>query len=266
MLGEERFGAGVAIAPDRVLTAHYLVMGASRVELTGPDGRERGVVGVGLDHESGLALLATDGEPLPAAPLGRSADAVPGTPVFLVTWTSEGKRESGFGHIISVGAFDAFWEYTLDRAIMTTILNPGLAGAPLFDSGGRVVGIVSIGLTSVGRYSLAIPIDLLAPQREALEHGDAGGPRRAWVGFFPQAGDGGVSVSGIVADSPADRAGLRRGDLLLSVDGRSAGSVREVYREIWRKGPGETISLQVLRDSVILAVEITAGDRYEFYR
>lgn len=249
-----------------MLTAHYLVLGADRVVLTGPDGRERGVVRVGLDHESGLALLATDGEPLLAAPLGRSADATPGTPVFLVTWTSEGKRESGCGHVSSVGPFEAFWEYMLDRAILTTILNPGLAGAPLFDAAGRVVGIVSIGLTSVGRYSLAIPVDLFAAQREALEQGDAGGPRRAWVGFFPQAGDGGVSVSGIVAGSPADRAGLLRGDLLLSVDGRSVGSVREVYRELWRKGPGETISLQVLRDSAILAVEITAGDRYAFYR
>jgi S1-C subfamily serine protease len=266
LLGEERFGAGVCIAPDRVLTAHYLVLGAGRIEVTGPDGRERGVSRVGLDHDSGLALLVTEGEGLPASPLGRSSAALPGTPVFLVTWTSEGRRESGFGHVSVVGPFEAFWEYMLERAIMTTILNPGLAGAPLFDSSGRVLGIVSLGLTAVARYSLAIPVDLFVAQREALERGDAGGPRRAWVGFFPQAGDGGVMVSGVVPHSPADRAGVQRGDLLVSVDGKPVATVRDVYREIWKKGPGEAISLQVLRDAAIQAMEVTAGDRYEFYR
>lgn len=256
----------MAIAPDRVLTAHYLVMGAEHVEITGPDARERSVARVGLDHDSGLALLVTEGEELPPSPVGRSADAVPGTPVFLVTWTSEGRRASGFGHVSVVGPFEAFWEYMLERAIMTTILNPGLAGAALFDSMGRVLGIVSLGLTSVGRYSLAIPVDLFTAQREALEQGDAGGPRRAWVGFFPLPGEGGVTVSGVVAGSPAERAGVKSGDLLLSVDGRPVASVRDVYRELWKKGPGDAISLQVLRDATIHAIEITAGDRYHFYR
>ncbi|HET7293537.1 MAG TPA: trypsin-like peptidase domain-containing protein [Vicinamibacteria bacterium] len=266
LLGEERFGAGVAIAPDRVLTAHYLVMGASAVELAGPDGRERGVLRAGLDHESGLALLSTAGEALPSAELGRSSAALPGTPVFIVTWTTERERKAQSGHVFRVGPFEAFWEYMLDRAIMTTILNPGLAGAPLFDARGRVVGIVSLGLAAVGRYSLAIPIDLFLEQREALEKGDARRPRRAWVGLFPQDAEGGVWVSGLVSGSPADRAGVLRGDLLLSIDGAAVGSVRELYREIWKRSPGETISLQVLRDSAITSLEVVAGDRYDFYR
>jgi len=266
LLGEERLGAGVAIGPDRVLTAHYLVMGASAVELTGPDGRERGVVRAGVDHESGLALLATAGEPLPPAELGRSSAALPGTPVFIVTWTTERERKAQSGHIFRVGPFEAFWEYMLDRAVMTTILNPGLAGAPLFDARARVLGIISLGLAAVGRYSLAIPIDLFLEQREALEDGDARRPRRAWVGLFPQDGEGGVLVTGLVNGSPAARAGVLRGDLLLSVEGAPVGSVRELYREIWKRSPGETISLQVLRESVLTSVEIVAGDRYEFYR
>jgi serine protease Do len=265
LLGEERFGAGVAIAPDRVLTAHYLVLGAEHVELLGPDGRERAVAQVSLDHETGLCLLRLEGEPLPAAPLGPGI-AAPGHPVFLVTWTSEGKRASAFGHVTAIEPFEAFWEYMLDRAILTTIVNPGLAGAPLFDAHGRVLGIVSIGLTSVGRYSLAIPIELFAAQRERLERGEPRLARRAWLGLFPQAGADGVSVSGVVDGSPADRAGLARGDLVLSVDGQAVSSVGELYREIWRKAPGEALRLQVLRESEIRALEVTAGDRYEFYR
>jgi hypothetical protein len=62
VLGEERLGAGVAVAPDRILTAHYLVLGAASVELTGIDGRRREVRRVTVDHESGRALLTLAGE------------------------------------------------------------------------------------------------------------------------------------------------------------------------------------------------------------
>src|SRR4029450_8854521 len=69
VLGEARMGAGVAVAPDRVLTAHYLVLGASKAEVTGVDGRPRTVARISLDHESGLALLALDGHALRTAGL-----------------------------------------------------------------------------------------------------------------------------------------------------------------------------------------------------
>ena len=165
-----------------------------------------------------------------------------------------------------VGPFEAFWEYMLDRAIMTTAINPGLAGAPLFDVEGRLLGLVSLGLAVVGRYSLAIPVGLYLDRREAMEA--EGGPRsgRAWVGFFPQAFDGGVIVTGVVDGGPADRAGITRGDLVLSLDGTSVSTLRELYTALWRKAPGATVGLQVLRDSVIRVVEISAGDRDEFYR
>jgi len=192
----------------------------------------------------------------------------PGLPVFLLSCTSERERKGATGHVSVVGPFEAFWEYMLDRAIMTTLINPGLAGAPLFDPEARVIGIVSLGLAAVGRYSLAIPVDLFLDRREEME--DEGKwparDRRAWVGLYPQAYDGGVAVTGIVSDGPADRAGLARGDLILSVDGHSVSTLRELYTALWRKGPGESLSLQILRDSSIRIVEVVAGDRYQFYR
>lgn len=266
LLGEERLGAGVAVAPDRVLTAHYLVMGASEVHIAGMDGRDRIVSRVSLDHESGLALLTVSGEPLTPARIGASVEILPGLPVFLLTWTGERERKGAVGHVSVVGPFEAFWEYMLDRAIMTTAINPGLAGAPLFDPDARLIGIVSLGLSAVGRYSLAIPVELFLAHREALESGEGPRARRAWVGFFPQVFDGGVLISGVVTGGPAERAGIEKGDLLLSVEGKPVSSLRELYREIWRKPPGETISLQILRDSSIRIVEVTAGDRYEFFR
>ena len=268
ILGQERLGAGVAVASDRVLTAHYLVMGASSVGVTGMDGKRRDVRHVSLDHETGLALIFLQGPALPSATLGHAERVVPGMPVFLLTCTGDQERKGATGHVSVVGPFEAFWEYMLDRAIMTTAVNPGLAGAPLFDSDARLIGIISLGMAAVGRYSLAIPADLYLLRRDWLEgNGSEERPApRAWVGFYPQAYDGGVAISGVVPGGPAERAGIERGDLVLSVDGHPVSSLRELYRAIWKKRAHDSVGFQILRDSAIRVVEVMAEDRYEFFK
>jgi S1-C subfamily serine protease len=268
VLGEERMGAGIAVSPRQVLTAHYLVLGASRCLVVGVDGRTHKARRIALDHETGLALLTVEGPDLRPAPLGRSHRVRPGTPIFLLTCTSEQERKGASGFVSEVGPFEAFWEYMLDEAIMTTALNPGLAGAPLFDGDGRVVGIVSLGLATVARYSLAIPIDLFLERRAALEAEDDAPAHtgRAWLGVYPQGHGEGVAISGVVPGGPADQAGLVQGDLVLSVDGAPVNSLRELYHAFWRKAPGDPLDLQVLRESQIRIVHVVAGDRYEFYK
>jgi len=261
-------GAGVAVAPDRVLTAHYLVLGAARVEVTGPDGRARSVRRTAVDHETGLALLALEGAPLQPLAFAPAGTAAPGLPVFIMTCTGQNERKGATGHVTAVGPFEAFWEYMLDRAIMTTVINPGLAGAALLDADARLLGVVSLGLAAPGRYSLAIPLDLFLERRLELED-EGGSPkrrRRAWIGFYPQGFDGGVVVTGVVPGGPADGAGLARGDLVLSVDGTPVSTLRELYAALWRNAAGEPVSLQILRDSAIRVVEVESGDRDEFYR
>jgi serine protease Do len=266
ILGEQRTGAGVVIAPGQVLTAHYLVLGASQVEVVGLDGRGRHAERLSLDHESGLALISIDGPDLRQAPLG--AEVHPGEPVFLITCTSDKERRGASGHVSFVGPFEAFWEFMLEGAIMTTIVNPGLAGAPLLDAQGRVAGIVSLGLAAVGRYSLAVPVTLFLERRARIETGDPtpSGERRAWVGFYPQASDDGIAISGVVPGGPAEAAGLQRGDLLVSVDAQPVRTLRQLYRALWRKGPGQTVDMQVLRGESIQVFEVTAGDRYDFFK
>jgi S1-C subfamily serine protease len=268
ILGEERMGSGVVVSPDHVLTAHYLVLGASRVDVTGLDGRTRHVGKVAIDHDSGLALLTA---PLGDVPPARLADDVElhlGDPVFLLTATGESERRGASGHVSFVGPFEAFWEYMIDRAIMTTIVNPGLAGGPLLDARGRVAGIVSLGLASVGRYSLAIPSQLFVARRSLLESGEPmpASERHAWIGFYPQASEDGVQVSGVVSAGPAEGAGLQRGDLLVSVDGSPVQTLRQLYRALRRRSPGERVGMQILRDEAIHVLEIVAGDRYEFFK
>jgi S1-C subfamily serine protease len=185
----------------------------------------------------------------------------------MMSCTGRQERKGATGHVTAVGPFEAFWEYMLDRAIMTTVINPGLAGAALLDADARLIGVVSLGLAAPGRYSLAIPLDLFLDRREEMEREDGGrGRRRAWVGFYPQGFDGGVVITGIVPGGPADRAGLARGDLVLSVDGTSVSTLRELYAAIWRKGAGEALSLQILRESAIRVIEVETGNREEFYR
>ncbi len=268
ILGEERMGAGVVVAPGTVLTAHYLVLGASRVETVGIDGRTRTAERVALDHDSGLALLTLNGPDLQPAPLAEGEAARPGDPVFLLTCTGDKERRGASGHVSFVGPFEAFWEYMLDEAIMTTIVNPGLAGGPLLDLQRRVVGIVSLGLGAVGRYSLAIPVGLFLERRLRLESGDPqpASERHAWIGFYPQASEDGVAISGVVTGGPAEAAGLQRGDLLVSVDGQPVRTLRQLYRALWRKAPGQVIDMQVLRAESIQVFEIVAGDREEFFK
>jgi S1-C subfamily serine protease len=261
-------GSGVAVSGEHVLTAHYIVLGASRVELVGIDGRTREVEHVVLDHESGLALLTSRQGDLEPARLGPEPELRPGDPVFLLTCTGEKERRGASGHVSFVGPFEAFWEYMLDRAIMTTMVNPGLAGGPLYDARARVVGVVSLGLAAVGRFSLAIPLSMFLERRERLERGQIPplAERHAWVGFYPQASEEGIAVSGVVPGGPADAAGLQRGDMLVSVDGQAVHGLRQLYSVLWQRGPGEVIGMHVLRGESIQVVEVLAGDRYEFFK
>ncbi len=265
ILGEERMGSGLAAAPDLVITAHYLVLGASHIHLVGADGHKRTVKHVAVDHESGLAVLSVEGSPLRAAALAEDA-ARPGMPVFMLTCTGERDWRGATGHVMQVGPFEAFWEYMLDAAIMTTAVNPGLAGAPLFDAQGRAIGVVTLGLAAVGRYSLAIPIELYLRRRQELDSGRALPPGRAWVGIYPQNQDGGVALTGVVPGGPAEKSDLQRGDVILSVDGETVATLRELYQAIRLKAPGDSLSFQVLRDSALRVMEVTAGDRDLFYR
>ena len=255
----------MAIERHRVLTAHYLVLGAERIEVAQSGERTLSARKVHVDHETGLALLTLDGAGLPPATLGTGDEAVPGAPVFVIASTSERARKGATGLITRVGPFETYWEYMLDQAILTTCVNPGLAGAPLFDLGGRVIGLVTLGLLAVGRASVAVPISLYWRYREELEGLTPPRPSRAWLGLYLQTMGDGTVVAGVVSDGPADQAGLQQGDLLLSVNDEDASSLRSVYVAIQKRSPGEHLELKVLRASAIVSVDVLAESRAEFY-
>lgn len=268
-LGEERMGSGAIIDPDGlVLTVNYIVMGATCLEVTLPGGRELRAEIVAQDFESGLAVLGLRGRGLPALELGSSERLERGAPVFTLAATGLETRGVAGGVVTYLGEFDAYWEYLLERGIMSSAPNPGLGGGPLLDLEGRMVGVVSLNLGEIGRQSLAIPVEYYLGHRdELLRFGRVvSRPRRAWVGFFPHPVEDGLIVAGVVPDGPGERAGLQEGDLILTVDDLEVGSRRELYRTLWRHGPGERIIFDVLRENEVRTVEVLSEDRADFYR
>lgn len=269
LLGEERMGSGAIIDPDGlVLTVNYVVMGATHLEVTLPGGRELRAEIVAQDFESGLALLGLRGRGLQAIELGSSERLERGAPVFILAATGGETRGVSGGVVTYLGEFDAYWEYLLDRGIMTNAPNPGLGGGPLLDLEGRMVGVVSLNLSEIGRQSLAVPAEYyLGHREELLRFGRvASRPRRAWVGFFPHPVEDRLVVAGVVPDGPGERAGLQEGDLILTVDDLEIASRRELYRTLWRHGPGERIVFDVLRENEVHTVEVVGEDRADFYR
>jgi S1-C subfamily serine protease len=265
ILGDERTGTGLALAEHRVLTAHYLVMGAAQIDVTDTEGRTQTVRKIRADYETGLALLTLDGPALPGQTLGTGDEAKPGAPVFVIASVSERERKGATGLIARVGPFETYWEYMLDQAILTTCVNPGLAGAPLFDAAGHVIGLVTLGLVAIARSSVAVPISLYWRYRDELEGLVPPRPARAWLGLYLQTLESGLLVSGATSDAPAHQAGLKQGDILLSINGEDASSLRAAYVAIQKRRPGDRLGLRIMRDEAILSVGVVAASRAEFY-
>jgi S1-C subfamily serine protease len=268
ILGSERMGSGVVVdAGGLVLTVNYVVMGARRLRVTLPDGRRAAAEIAGQDFECGLALLRVRLADLPVASLGSSEWLTPGAPVFAIAATGPRERRVAGGVVMSLGEFDAYWEYLVDRAIVSSAANPGFGGGPLYDMRGRVAGIVSLNLNELGRQSVAIPVEYFTRHRgELVRFGRiVSRPRRAWIGVFPQAVEDGLVVAGLVPQGPGERGGLREGDLILRVDQEEVASRRALYEALWRHGPGERVVFEVMRDQRIRRVEVVGEDRAVFY-
>jgi serine protease Do len=268
ILGTERMGSAVVVEPGGLLlTVNYVVMGARRIRVTLTDGRRLDARVVGQDFDSGLALLRVAATGLPAAKLASSEDVALGAPVFVIAATGPTERRVAGGLVTDLGEFEAYWEYVLDRGIVSSAANPGFGGGPLFDLRGSVVGVVSLNLEGIGRESLAIPVEYFTRHRaELLQFGHvASRRRRAWIGVFPHAVDERLVVAGLVPDGPGERAGLQEGDVILRVDDEEVSSRRALYDALWRHGPGERVRLVVMREDRVQRVEVLAQDRSDFY-
>jgi S1-C subfamily serine protease len=268
-LGTERGGSGTIVDPDGyVLTVHYVTVGAASIAVTLPDGEQYPGVLAAQDQETGLALVKIPARELPFVKPAASDSVALGQPAVIIASSGQtGRRVSG-GYVSSMESYDGHWEYMLEKTLRLTAPNPGFGGGTLINFRGEMIGVVSLNLTEIGKFSLAIPIDYyLRYARELKQYGQVRSrPRRPWLGFYPQPLAGHIVVSGVVPGGPAERCGLKEGDIIVGVEKIEIRSRPELYQEMWKKRPGERISFRILRDEQSLDLEIIAGDRSERYR
>jgi S1-C subfamily serine protease len=91
-------------------------------------------------------------------------------------------------------------------------------------------------------------------------------PRRAWLGVFAHVLEDGVVIAGIVPGGPGEKGGLREGDFVVSIDAQEVSTRRDLYLKLWSREPGERLTLEVMRDNVVKRLEVTGGDRAEFFK
>ena len=268
-LGSERMGSGTIVDPDGyILTVHYVTLGADSITVTLTDGEQLPGELAAQDFETGLALVKIPGQNFPFMQPAPAEGPSLGQAALIVASSGEAGRRVSGGYVTSTESYDGHWEYMLEKTIRLTAFNPGFGGGTLADFKGQMMGVVSLNLNEIGKFSLAIPIQFyLQNAQELKQYGRARSrPQRPWLGFYPQPLAGHIVIAGVVPGGPAERSGIREGDIIFGVEKKEVRSRPELYREIWKKKPGERISLRILREEESLNLEVVSGDRWDFYR
>jgi S1-C subfamily serine protease len=272
-LGPQRRGSGVLIRDGFVLTIGYLVIEAEAIEVTGADGKTVPATLAGYDHATGFGLLRLvapiAGKPLA---LGDPASLVERMPAMIVT--SEGREGVNLVYVVSRRPFSGSWEYQLDSAIFTYPPVNNWSGAALIGASGELLGIGSLivpDAASPGTQSpgnMFVPVDLLKPIVEDLiARGRRAGPPRPWLGVNAEELRGRLIVSRVSPEGPADLAGLKSGDILLSVGGEEVSSLADFYRKLWARGAaGVEVPLRVLQGAQVNDLRVRSIDRLTYFR
>jgi S1-C subfamily serine protease len=268
-LGAERSGSGTIVDPDGyILTVHYVTVGAESIRVTLADGEECPGELVAQDQETGLSLVKIAGKNHPFLRPTSAEELQLGQAALIIASSGGDARRVNGGYVTSTESYDGHWEYMLEKTIRLSAYNPGLGGGTLADFTGRLMGVVSLNLNDIGKFSLAIPIEFyLQHEQELKQHGRVRSRLpRPWLGFYPQHLGGHIVIAGVVPGGPAERSGLKEGDIIMRVERQEVRSRPDLYREIWKKRPGEQISFHILRDEESLDLSVIGGNRLDFYR
>jgi S1-C subfamily serine protease len=267
-LGTERLGNGIVIgATGLVLTIGYLITEAEAVTLITQEGRRVPAHVLGVDGETGFGLLhALEPLDLPDLPLGDSRRLTVGAPIILAG--GGGRAHAIAGRLIARAPFAGYWEYMLEEALFTGPGHPHWSGAALIGPSGALMGVGSLQMNQEapgGRSSLinmSVPIERLVPILDDLSRGRTAGPPRPWLGVFCQDAGGEVTVLDVSADSPAARAEVRQGDVILAVGGKSVTDLASFYTRLWALGQAGVVApLRLKREHDVFDLEIRTVDR-----
>ena len=274
---QRSLGSGVIVdTAGIVLTNAHVVERASEIEAVTADGKKHKAKLVGLDRRTDLAVLQLQGGgPYPAATLGDSDKLKVGDWVlaigspFGLQHTVTAGIISAKGRSIGQGPFDDFLQ--TDAAI-----NPGNSGGPLVNMSGEVVGINSAILSrSGGNVGIGFSIPSNMARRIYTELAAKGKVTRGWLGvsiqpMTPELAKGfglkdskGVLISDVVQDSPADKAGLAAGDIVVEFDKKKVDSPQDLQKVVAVTAPGKGVPVKVWRDKTEKTFEIKIGETPE---
>lgn len=269
ILGTERMGSGAIVDPEGyILTVNYIVIGAAKLQVGLLDNHHYEAEVVAQDFPSGIAVLKIPTAGFPSVSLRSSLELQRGDEVFMVASSDDatGRRVSG-GFLSNLGPYEAYWEYRLDRALICSAMNPGLGGGPMFDMNGRMVGVVSLNLGEVGKFSLAIPVEhYLDYKEELLRYGRRiSRPSRAWIGMYSYPVRDHMVLAGLLPGGPGDKSGLKAGDVVLAIDGQEITDRHTLYNQLWSKPAGDTVLFRVFRNNTVREIAVLSGNVEEFF-
>ncbi|HZM32892.1 MAG TPA: DegQ family serine endoprotease [Burkholderiales bacterium] len=266
-------GSGFIVQSDGiVLTNAHVVEGAEEVRVRLPDRREFEGKVLGVDKPTDIAVVKIDAKDLPTVKLGDPKD------VKVGEWVLAIGSPFGFENSVTAGIVSAtsrsLPEGTYVPFIQTdAAVNPGNSGGPLFNMKGEVIGINSQIYSRTGGYmglSFAIPINVAADvQQQLVKHGKVARGRigvsiqevsQSLAQSFGLDRPYGALVSSVEPGGPADKAGLKAGDVLLSVNGKTIERSAEAPPLIAAVKPGTRATLEVWREGKKRAIEVTVGE------
>jgi S1-C subfamily serine protease len=270
-LGREREGSGIVIdSAGLVLTIGYLMVEAYAAEVVDNNGRTVPADVVGYDHESGFGLLRAI-EPLKLKPmaLGKSAEIKEGDPVLIASFG--GAAMVGGAYVVAKREFAGSWEYMLEEALFTAPPHPAWSGAALINREGKLVGVGSLIVGEAVSGSdktpgnMFVPIDQLTPiLGDLISAGRKTGPGRPWLGLNTEESRGRLFVSRVTPEGPAEKAGIKRGDVVVGVNGEKPKNLADFYRKVWAQGSaGASIALDVLQDSEVKRLNVKSINRLD---
>jgi S1-C subfamily serine protease len=269
-------GSGFVFATDGlVLTNSHVVDGASGVEVTLPDGRECQADVIGQDRDTDVAVLRISASDLVAVELGESHLLRPGQLVIAIG------NPYGFQHTVTTGVVSALGRSLrartgrlIEHVIQTdAALNPGNSGGPLVTSTGHVIGVNTAIIAGGQGLSFAVPISTVSTILPAILRD--GRVRRGYLGVAGQdvpllrrvsrfhrlkQGTGVLAIS-VEADGPARSAGLRDGDIIVSLDNQTVTSLDDLHRLLTEDRIGTTATLGILRGVERIDLRVAIADR-----
>jgi serine protease DegQ len=268
-------GSGVIVSANGyILTNHHVVEAADEVEVALVDGRKTKASIIGSDPETDLAVLKVKLEDLPAITFGQSQQVKVGDVVLAVG------NPFGVGQSVTMGIVGALSRSqvginTFEDFIQTdAAINPGNSGGALTDTTGNLIGINTAIYSRTGGslgIGFAIPIHTAKQIMEQIIQ--SGGVVRGWLGVSMQDMTEelaesfnldhavGTLIASVLREGPADKAGIKPGDILIAVNGKSVKNSAEMLNLVAALPPGETVTVTVIRNKQEKSIPVKVGVR-----